>query len=66
METEKFYHIYNHANGNENLFIEEENYHFFLQQWDKYISPIADTYAYCLIPNHIHFLIRIKTNLHGF
>ncbi|MBW6482925.1 MAG: transposase [Vicingaceae bacterium] len=60
METEKFYHIYNHANGNENLFKEEENYRFFLQQWDKYISPIAATYAYCLMPNHIHFLVQIR------
>lgn len=60
MEAEKFYHIYNHANGNENLFREEENYRFFLQQWDKYISPIATTYAYCLMPNHIHFLIKIR------
>lgn len=59
MEVEKYYHIYNHANGNENLFKEEENFRYFLQQWDKYISPIADTYAYCLMPNHIHFLIRV-------
>jgi hypothetical protein len=22
--------------------------------------PIADTYAYCLLPNHFHFLARIK------
>lgn len=70
MEVEKFYHIYNHANGSENLFKEEENFRYFLQQWDKYISPIATTYAYCLMPNHIHFLIRIlseddiKTNKH--
>ncbi|MDT8413146.1 MAG: transposase [Vicingaceae bacterium] len=61
METERFYHIYNHANGNENLFKEEENYRYFIQQWDKYISPIAATYAYCLMPNHIHFLIRIRS-----
>ncbi|MDT8412933.1 MAG: transposase [Vicingaceae bacterium] len=61
METEKFYHIYNHANRNENLFREEENYRFFLQQWDKYISPIAVTRTYCLMPNHIHFLIKIRS-----
>ena len=71
METEKFYHIYNHANGIENLFKEEENFRYFLQQWDKYISPVADTYAYCLMPNHIHFLVQIKNdveilNLGGF
>ena len=31
---------------------------------DKYkfhISPIAETYCYCLMPNHFHFLIRIKS-----
>jgi REP element-mobilizing transposase RayT len=59
MESDKFYHIFNHANGRENLFEEDENYRYFLQQWNKYISPIAETYAYCLMPNHIHFLIRI-------
>ncbi|MEI9943469.1 MAG: transposase [Chitinophagaceae bacterium] len=33
---------------------------FFLSRYAKYISPIADTYCYCLLPNHFHFLIRIK------
>jgi len=61
MEEEKFYHIYNRANGFENLFITEENYNFFLRQWGKYINPIAETYAYCLMPNHFHFLIRIRS-----
>lgn len=60
LEANKLYHIYNHANGEELLFKEAENYRYFLQQWDKYISPIAETYAYCLMPNHIHFLIQIK------
>ena len=61
MDAEKIYHIYNHANGHENLFREKDNYRFFLQQWDKYISPIAKTYAYCLMPNHIHFLIKTRS-----
>ncbi len=66
-----YYHIYNHANGFENLFQEEENYRYFLQQWEKYISSIAETYVYCLMPNHLHFLIKIKDevevlNLGGF
>jgi putative transposase len=55
-----FYHIYNHANDPENLFRDDENYHYFLRQWSKYIEPMAETYAYCLMPNHIHFLIRTK------
>ncbi|MBE61112.1 MAG: transposase, partial [Flammeovirgaceae bacterium] len=55
-----YYHVYNHANGDENLFRREENYHYFLNLWAKHIEPIADTYAYCLMPNHFHALIRIK------
>jgi len=55
-----FYHIYNHANGSENLFREDKNYAYFLQLFQKHISPIADTYAYCLMPNHFHFLLKIK------
>jgi putative transposase len=61
LEEEKFYHIYNHANGSENLFRCEENYYYFLRQWEKHIEPIAKTYAYCLMPNHVHFLISIKS-----
>ena len=62
MQSETFYHIYNHANGFENLFQKEDNYRYFLQQWGKYITPVADTYAYCLMPNHFHFLIRTKAD----
>ena len=54
------YHIYNHANGDDNLFRERENYRFFLQQYEKHITPVADTLAYCLMPNHFHLLVRIK------
>jgi REP element-mobilizing transposase RayT len=55
------YHIYNRGNNRENLFIEERNYPYFLSLYAKYIEPIADTYAYCLMRNHFHFSMRIKT-----
>lgn len=60
MQPSTFYHLYNHANEPENLFRINENYRFFLQQWAKYIEPVAETFAYCLMPNHIHFLIRTR------
>ncbi len=60
MEPGRYYHIYNHANGSENLFREPENYRWFLHQYHSYINPIAETYAYCLLPNHFHFLIRLR------
>ncbi len=60
LEPDKYYHIYNHANGKENIFVNEQNYYFFLQRYAFHISPIADTFAYCLMPNHFHLAVRIK------
>ncbi len=55
------YHLYNHANGSENLFRSDENYHYFLRKYAEYIYPIADTYAYCLMPNHFHLMVKIRS-----
>lgn len=60
-EPDTIYHVYNHGNGNELIFRESENYRFFLKQFKIYISHIAWIYAYCLMPNHFHFLLRIKS-----
>lgn len=57
----KYYHIYNRANGWEKMFFTSDNFRFFINKFQYYISPIADTYAYCLIPNHLHFLVKIKS-----
>ena len=54
------YHIYNHANGFENLFVQEENYLYFLKKYTAHIPSVADTLAYCLMPNHIHLMVKIK------
>jgi len=56
-----YYHIYNRGNNHENLFIEKRNYPYFLSLYDKHIGPIADTFAYCLLRNHFHISVRIKT-----
>jgi len=55
-----YYHIYNRGNNSEILFKEMENYMYFLSLYKKYIDPIADTLAYCLMSNHFHLVIRVK------
>jgi len=40
--------------------LEERNYRYFLKLYAEKIEPIAETYAYCLLPNHFHLLVRIK------
>lgn len=62
LEPEQFYHIYNQGNDGINLFKNEGNYLFFLQRFEKYITPVAHIYAYALMPNHFHFLVQIKTD----
>ena len=56
----EYYHIYNRGNNKEALFKEDRNYHYFVDLYSKYVYPIADLYAYCLLPTHFHFLLRIK------
>lgn len=56
-----YYHIYNHANANENLFRCDENYSFFLDRTYTLITPVADIFVYCLMPNHFHFLVKTKS-----
>ena len=55
-----YYHIYNRGNNREDIFFEERNYRHFMKLYAEYIEPVAETYAYCLLPNHFHFLTRIK------
>ena len=55
-----FYHIYNRGNNRENIFFQERNYDYFLNLWWKHISPIAETWAYCLLRNHFHAVVYIK------
>lgn len=61
LEFNRYYHIYNRGNSRENLFRKPDNYHYFLKLYTKHINPISDTFAYCLLPNHFHLLVRIKS-----
>ena len=54
------YHLYNHANGRENLFAKTKNYYFFLERLSLHVLPVAHIYAYCLMPNHFHLMMKIK------
>ncbi len=55
-----FYHIFARTNNHERLFTCDENYRFFLRRYGHFILPIAETYTYALLENHVHFLIKIR------
>ena len=60
LENGKYYHIYNRGNNGIDLFYETENFNHFLRLYEKYIDPIAETFAWCLMKNHFHILVYIK------
>ena len=61
MLPEYYYHIFNRGINGEQLFKQERNYDYFLKKYAHFIEPIATTYAYVLMGNHFHFLVRLKT-----
>ncbi len=60
LEADKYYHIFNHAVGTENLFDGNTDYICFLDKFKKYVNPFCEALAYCLLPNHFHFVICVK------
>lgn len=60
LEPGQMYHIWTHANGSENLFRAEENYSYFLERYSYYVHPVVETFAYCLMPNHLHLMVRVR------
>jgi putative transposase len=54
-EKDKIYHIYNRSN--ETVFYDRRNYLFFMEKVEKHLFPVCDILAWCLMPNHFHFLV---------
>jgi REP element-mobilizing transposase RayT len=54
-----YYHFYNRGAHRTTIFREEDNYLFVLHRLKGYCRSLQLTVvAYCLMPNHYHFLIR--------
>ena len=62
-ERGAFYHIYNHGNGDENIFRRPENYFYFLKKQHQYMDDYWELFCWCLLPNHFHLLIRVQDNI---
>jgi putative transposase len=56
------YHVYNRGNNKEPIFLRPENYLYFLGKLRTHLLPHCDLLAYCLMPNHFHFLVYANSN----
>ena len=61
IEPDCFYHIYNRGINREIVFKSDRNYLFFLNKIKENLLCVCDIYAYCLMPNHFHLLVRIRS-----
>jgi len=54
----QLYHIYNQGNDHVPFFKDRDNYLYFLTKARKLIYPHCTILAYCLMPNHFHFMVE--------
>lgn len=57
------YHIYNRGANKQKLFYSDKDYQRFLENIGKYHQrfPTITFLAYCLLPNHFHFVLQETT-----
>jgi putative transposase len=59
-ENDGIYHVYNRSVDRKPMFTSAENYAYFIRQFDKYLSNYIKIYAYNLLGNHFHFMIKVN------
>ncbi|AGC77173.1 hypothetical protein LX97_01913 [Nonlabens dokdonensis] len=63
IENDKYYHIFNQANGMIDIFKESRNYPFFIDKMEKHLTPVCEIIAFCLMKNHFHLVIKTKQEI---
>lgn len=59
LEQNHIYHIYNRGINSAPIFLSVENKSYFLKLISKYLIEKVEVYAYCLMDNHFHIVIKI-------
>ena len=60
LEPNLFFHILSRGVNREQIFRTEENYRHFLTLYFHHTEAVFATYAYCLMGNHFHLLVKVK------
>ena len=61
LQKDCYYHVYNRGINGTNIFDSNINKLYFLQQLAKYLENKISLFAYCLMNNHFHLVIRLNS-----
>ncbi|QCE41077.1 oxygen-dependent coproporphyrinogen oxidase [Psychroserpens sp. NJDZ02] len=61
IEQDQYYHIYNRGIDSGVIFKNNDNMSYFLDLLKKHLSTKVDIIAYCLMTNHFHLVVKIKS-----
>jgi len=56
-----YYHVFNRGINSQTIFTEPGNYQHFLYLCQKHLDILCTTWAWCLMPNHFHMLVKVKS-----
>lgn len=73
----EYYHVYNRGNDKSNVFLDDQDFNFFILRLRQNLFPDEKTQnrlqplppnsfsiiSYCLMPNHFHLLLRQNLNI---
>lgn len=61
--AQSFYHIYNRGHNKQPIFLHYKDYSRYLKRLEEFLTIHDVTLlAYCLMPNHLHLLLRQNNN----
>lgn len=60
--SQGYYHVYNRGHNKQPIFLDYKDYQRYLKRLTEYLKKHPVTLlAYCLMPNHVHLLLRQDT-----
>jgi REP element-mobilizing transposase RayT len=65
IEPGLIYHIYNRGNNYQDVFFRDEDYMLFLEKIKLYLIDYSSIFAFALLPNHYHLLLRTNPGNDG-
>jgi len=63
LDSGLFFHFINLGSNRELIFLEPEDYLHFLRGVQRWLAPVVEILAYCLMPTHYHILGRIRQDM---